>query len=193
MNLYEEYLNEIKTREKQGLSPKPIDDGDLTAEIIAHVKDASNKYHDQCVEFLIFNVLPGTTKAADKKAEFLKQVIDGDCRIDKITSDRAFELLSHMKGGPSIKVLIDLALGAQKDNAIKAAEVLKTQVFLYEADTDRLIQAYQDNHPIAEDILVSYSKAEFFTKLPEVENEIKIVTYVAGEGDISGFCRYLFI
>ena len=90
-----------------------------------------------------------------------------------------------MKGGPSIKVLIDLALGAQKDTAIKAAKVLKTQVFLYEADTDRLIQAYQNNNPIAEDILVSYSKAEFFTKLPEVENEIKIVTYVAGEGDIS--------
>ena len=39
MNLYEEYLNEIKTREKQGLSAKPIDDGDLAAEIIAHVKD----------------------------------------------------------------------------------------------------------------------------------------------------------
>ena len=86
MNLYEEYLNEIKTREKQGLSAKPIDDGDLAAEIIAHVKDANNKHHDQCVEFLIFNVLPGTTKAADKKAEFLKQVIDGDCRVDKITS-----------------------------------------------------------------------------------------------------------
>ena len=84
-----------------------------------------------------------------------------------------------MKGGPSIKVLIDLALGAQKDTANKAAKVLKTQVFLYEADTDRLIEAYQNNNPIAEDILVSYSKAEFFTKLPEVENEIKIVTYVA--------------
>ena len=58
-----------------------------------------------------FQCASGTTKAADKKAEFLKQVIDGDCRVDKITSDRAFELLSHMKGGPSIKVLIDLALG----------------------------------------------------------------------------------
>ena len=185
MNLYEEYLNEIETRQKQGLSAKPIDDGDLAAEIIAHVKDVNSKHHNQCVEFLIFNVLPGTTKAAGKKAEFLKQVIDGDFRVDKITSDRAFELLSHMKGGPSIKVLIDLALGAQKDTAIKAAKVLKTQVFLYEADTDRLIKAYQNNNPIAEDILVSYSKAEFFTKLPEVENEIKIVTYVAGEGDIS--------
>ena len=46
MSLYEEYLNEIETRKKQGLSAKPIDDGDLAAEIIAHVKDANNKHHD---------------------------------------------------------------------------------------------------------------------------------------------------
>ena len=37
----------------------------------------------------------------------------------------------------------------------------------------------------ATDILESYAKAEFFTKLPEVEEEIKVVTYIAGEGDIS--------
>ena len=78
MNLYEKYLNEIETRQKQGLSAKPIDDGDLAAEIIAHVKDVNSKHHNQCVEILIFNMLPGTTKAAGKKAEFLKQVIDGD-------------------------------------------------------------------------------------------------------------------
>ena len=70
MNLYEEYLNEIETRQKQGLSAKPIDDGDLAAEIIAHVKDVNSKHHDQCVEFLIFNVLPGTTKAQVKKPSF---------------------------------------------------------------------------------------------------------------------------
>jgi aconitate hydratase 2/2-methylisocitrate dehydratase len=34
-------------------------------------------------------------------------------------------------------------------------------------------------------VLESYAKAEFFTKLPDVEDEIKVVTYIAGEGDIS--------
>ncbi|WP_435522821.1 hypothetical protein [Chryseobacterium indoltheticum] len=38
---------------------------------------------------------------------------------------------------------------------------------------------------IAKDILESYAKAEFFTKLPEVAEEIKVVTFIAGEGDIS--------
>ena len=35
------------------------------------------------------------------------------------------------------------------------------------------------------DILESYAQAEFFTKLPDVEEEIKVVTFVAGIGDIS--------
>ncbi|MEM1075018.1 MAG: bifunctional aconitate hydratase 2/2-methylisocitrate dehydratase, partial [Pseudomonadota bacterium] len=35
------------------------------------------------------------------------------------------------------------------------------------------------------DILESYSKAEFFTKLPDIEEEVKVVTYIAAEGDIS--------
>ena len=185
MNLFEEYLEEITTRKKQELSAKPIDSGDLAREIIAQVKAQNSTHHDQCVDFLIFNMLPGTTKAAKEKAEFLKQIINDIYQIDEISIDRAFELLSHMKGGPSIKVLIDLALGPDRVNSKKAAEVLKTQVFLYEADTSRLISAYRDNNSVAEDILISYSKAEFFTKLPEIEDEIEIVTYVAGEGDIS--------
>ena len=185
MDLFEEYLTEIKLRKEQGLSAKPIDNGDLAREIITHVKSQNSKYHDKCVDFLIFNMLPGTTKAAGEKAEFLKQIISGIYQIDKVSIDRAFELLSHMKGGPSIKVLIDLALSSDKIISEKAAEVLKTQVFLYEADTARLISAYRDNSSIAESILKSYSNAEFFTKLPEIEDEIEIVTYIAGEGDIS--------
>ena len=34
-------------------------------------------------------------------------------------------------------------------------------------------------------MLESFAAGEFFTQLPEVENEIDVVTYVAAEGDIS--------
>ena len=96
MNLYEEYLTEINSRKEQGLNAKPIDSGDLAREIIAHVKTTASEHHDQCVEFLIFNMLPGTTKAANQKAAFLKQIIDDIYQIDEISIDKAFELLSHM-------------------------------------------------------------------------------------------------
>ena len=42
---------------------------------------------------------------------FLKEIIVGKTFVNEITVDFAFELLSHMKGGPSIKVLLDVALG----------------------------------------------------------------------------------
>ena len=119
------------------------------------------------------------------KGTFLKQVVTGAESVAEITQDFALELLSHMKGGPSVEVLLDLALGDDDAIAQKAATVLKTQVFLYEADTDRLEAAHKGGHAIASDILKSYANAEFFTKLPDVEETIQIVTYVTAVGDVS--------
>ena len=90
-----------------------------------------------------------------------------------------------MKGGPSIEVLLDLALGDDTALAAKASDVLKTQVFLYDADTARLEAAFKAGNAVAKDLLESYTQAEFFTKLPDVAEKIEVVTYIAGEGDIS--------
>ena len=185
MSLYESYLEEIEERKGMGLNPKPIDDESLANEIISQIKDNDNKYRDESLNYFIYNMLPGTTGAANAKAHFLKEIVKEDFSIDEISPDFALELLSHMKGGPSIEVLLDLALEGDEIIAKKAGDVLKTQVFLYEADTERLRKAFAEGNEVAKNILQSYSKAEFFTKLPEIENEIKIVTYIAAEGDIS--------
>ena len=185
MDTYIDYLKEIDERKGQGLHPLPIDGAALLAEIIEQIKDPANEHRKDSLNFFIYNTLPGTTSAAGVKAAFLKEIIVGQSVVEEITPAFAFELLSHMKGGPSVEVLLDLALGEDAAIASAAAEVLKTQVFLYEADTDRLEAAYKGGHAIATDILESYAKAEFFTKLPEVAEEIEVVTYIAGEGDIS--------
>ena len=185
MTLYDTYVAEIAARAKQGLQPKPIDDGALTAELITHITDSGSANAKECLHYLIYNTLPGTTSAAGVKAGFLKDIISGVVSVPGITADFAFELLSHMKGGPSINVLLDLALGKDKAVALSAAEVLKTQVFLYEADTSRLKAAHEAGNDIATDILKSYAEAEFFTNLPDINEQIDVVTYVAAEGDIS--------
>ena len=185
MSLYTDYLEEIESRKSQDLNPKPIEDGALVAEIIEHINDAKSEHRKDALNFFIYNTLPGTTSAAGAKAKFLKEIILGDADVAEISREFAFELLSHMKGGPSVEVLIDLTLGDDAEVSKAAAEVLKTQVFLYEADTDRLKDAYEAGSAIAKEVLESYANAEFFTKLPEVDEEIKIVTYIAGEGDIS--------
>lgn len=185
MNIYKDYIKEIEERATQGLHPKPIDGAELLGEIIAQIKDSENEYREDSLKFFIYNTLPGTTSAAGAKARFLKEIILGESIVPEITPAFALELLSHMKGGPSIGVLLDLALGEDYSVAKQAAEVLKTQVYLYDADTDRLKEAFKSGSEIAREILESYARGEFFTKLPEIPEEIKVVTFIAGEGDIS--------
>ncbi len=185
MSLYDAYLEQIENRKEQGLKPKPIDEGGLVKELVAQIKDAGHANRAASLDFFIYNTLPGTTSAAGEKAAFLKEIILGEAEVPEISRSFAFELLSHMRGGPSISVLLDLALGDHAATAAEAAEVLKTQVFLYEADKERLKAALAAGNPVARAVLESYSGAEFFTRLPEVDEEIQVVTYIAAEGDIS--------
>jgi len=186
MNLYLEYIAEIESRKNDlGLAPKPIDSAELLAEIITNIKEQANEHRADSLNFFIYNTLPGTTSAAGVKAAFLKNVILGEFSVDEISVEFAFELLSHMKGGPSIEVLLDLALSDDASVSAPAAAVLKTQVFLYDADTARLEAALKAGNVVAKDILESYAQAEFFTKLPAIDEKIELVTYIAGEGDIS--------
>ena len=185
MSIYDNYIKEIEERNNQGLQAKPIDEADLIFEIIEQIKDLNHAHRKESIEFFIYNVLPGTTSAATVKAKFLKEIILEEHKFKDISIKFAFELLSHMKGGPSVEVLIDLALSEDTYIANYAAKILKTQVFLYEADTERLEVAFKEGNKIAKSVIESYSKAEFFTKLPDIEEKIDVVAFVAGVGDIS--------
>ena len=131
MSLYSDYLDEIETRRQQGLNPKPIEDAALIKEIIAQIEDVESAHRTASLDFFIYNTIPGTTSAAGQKAGFLKRIIVGEVEVAEIPADLAFELLAHMKGGPSVEVLLDLALSDNVSIASDAAKILKTQVFLY--------------------------------------------------------------
>ena len=185
MSYYSEYLEEIEVRKKDlGLNPKPIDSAELLSEIIAQIKDTGNAEREASLNFFIYNTLPGTTPAAGVKAAFLKDIVQGKEAVAEITPEFALEQLSHMKGGPSVEALLDIAL-SDDAQAAAAGEVLKSQVFLYDADTARLADAFKAGSAIAKEILESYSKAEFFTKLDDIPETVKVITYIAAEGDIS--------
>ncbi|BFM16035.1 bifunctional aconitate hydratase 2/2-methylisocitrate dehydratase [Maricurvus nonylphenolicus] len=185
MSLYSAYMEEIEVRKKDlGLNPKPIDSAELLSEIIAQIKDTGNENREDSLKFFIYNTLPGTTPAAGVKAQFLKDIVLGQETVAEISPEFALEQLSHMKGGPSVEVLLDIAL-SDDAQAAAAAEVLKSQVFLYDADNARLADAFKAGNAIAKDVLESYAKAEFFTKLDDIPEKINVVTYIAAEGDIS--------
>ena len=125
MNIYQDYLKEIEERKALGLHPKPVDGAELLSVIIEQIKDVDNKYREDSLNFFIYNVLPGTTSAAGVKAKFLKEISLKEIDVNEITPPFAFEQLSHMKGGPSVEVLLDLALGNDGSLAQEAAKVLK--------------------------------------------------------------------
>ena len=174
MSLYEAYLNDIAERKEKGLHPKPIDNGELIKEILDNIIDEKSEQRETCLEFLIYNILPGTTDAASIKSNFLKNIILKNIEIKEISVSFAFELLSHMKGGPSIKVLLDLALGNNTSLAKKASKILMRQVFLYESDIERLKKSFNDNNAIANKIINSYANADFFSNLPDIKEEMLI-------------------
>ncbi len=185
MSYYSDYLEEIEVRKKDlGLNPKPIDSAELLSEIIAQIKDTGNAEREASLNFFIYNILPGTTPAAGVKAKFLKDIVTGAETVAEISPEFALEQLSHMKGGPSVEALLDIAL-SDDAQAAAAGEILKSQVFLYDADTTRLADAFKAGNAIAKEILESYSKAEFFTKLDDIPETVKVITYIAAEGDIS--------
>ena len=72
MSLYTNYISEIENRKKEGLKPKPIEDGTLLKEIILQIKDENNIHRTDSLNFLIYNTIPGTTTAAVVKSKFLK-------------------------------------------------------------------------------------------------------------------------
>ena len=106
MSLYTDYLEQIDTRKDQGLHPKPIEDAALVEELIAQSTDPQNEHRAESLKFFIYNTLPGTTSAAGSKARFLKDIVTGAAVVAEIAPEFALELLSHMKGGPSVAVLV---------------------------------------------------------------------------------------
>jgi len=108
MKNYQNYIAEIKERKKMNLNPKPIENAELLSEIIMQIKDVNNLHRKESINFFTYNTIPGTTSAAEEKAKFLKEIILNEAFVEEISSDFAFELLSHMKGGPSVRVLLDL-------------------------------------------------------------------------------------
>ena len=174
MSAYSNYQLEILKRKEFGLSPKPIESSEILNEIIKDIKRNRSNTRKESLNHLIFNTLPGTTPAAKVKAEFLKDIILNLENFEEISIDFAFELLSHMKGGASVRVLLDIAFSNNKILAKKASQVLKTQVFLYDEDTNRLKIEYQKGNKIAKDILLSYCKAEFFTRLPALPKKLML-------------------
>ena len=67
MSYYTDYLNEIDNRKNEGLHPKPIEDAVLVQDIISHIRDTDSEHREACLNFLIYNTIPGQRVQRVKK------------------------------------------------------------------------------------------------------------------------------
>lgn len=110
MSLYTDYLTEIETRKTAGLHPKPIDDGALVQELIAQIETSDSLHRaDSCG----FHLQHAARHHQRRRRQGALPATDHPGPVGGAGNHPAFafELLSHMKGGPSVSVLLDLALG----------------------------------------------------------------------------------
>jgi len=178
-DFFETYYAHVKERAQKGIPPLALS-REQTGKVIEMLKNPPAGKEKELVELITYRVNPGVDPAAQVKAEFLFKVAHGEESSPLISPKKAVELLGAMVGGYNLDGLIRL-VEEQGELADTAATALKNMVLSVNRFEDIQTLAKGGNE-IAQDILVSWANAEWFTSLPDVPEEIETVVYkVDGE------------
>lgn len=171
------YRKHVAERESEGLPPLPLN-ATQVAELVELLKNPPHGEEDFLKELLVQRVPPGVDQAAYVKAGFLAAVAKGETACPLIDRVQATELLGTMLGGYNIEPLIDLL--EDEVTAAVAAKALANTLLVYDHYHDVLEKAKSNEY--AKQVVDSWAEAEWFTRRPELSEEIKVVVFkVPGE------------
>ena len=176
--MLESYKKAGEERQQKGLPPLP-----LTPDQVAAVTELLMKDHGESaflLELLAQRVEPGVSKAAEVKAAWLEQVARGDVVVRQLSVDTAVDMLASMEGGYNVAALIRLLKA--DDTSAKAAVALQGLIKIYDALQEIITLSKENSH--AQDLLQSWAAAEWFTRRPELPEEITLTVYKV-EGEIN--------
>lgn len=182
---FEDYYSHVAERKAEGIPPLPLT-REQTIQVTELFVNPPVGKDAELIELITNRVNPGVDPAAQVKAEFLFQVAHGEKSTTLITKERAVELLGTMVGGYNLDGLIIL-VDEQGDLAPVAAKALKNIVLSVNRFED--VQALSEaGNEFAKDVVASWANAEWFTSLPEIDEEIETVVYkVDGEINTDDF------
>ncbi|HEX4510922.1 MAG TPA: bifunctional aconitate hydratase 2/2-methylisocitrate dehydratase [Burkholderiaceae bacterium] len=176
--MLEAYRQHVAERAALGIPPLPLD-ASQTAAVIELLKTTPAGEGAFLVELLAQRVPPGVDAAAKVKASFLSAVAHGDVAVPLLSRSLATELLGTMVGGYNVKPLIDLLDDAEVAPA--AAAGLKKTLLMFDFFHDVAEKARTGN-ALANEVIASWSAAEWFTARPEVPRRITATVFkVSGE------------
>ena len=176
--MLEQYRKEAAERAIQGVPALP-----LNAEQTRKLAGLLTQGHTESTALLGLladRVEPGVSKAAAVKAEWLEQVALSKVVVEGFPPTAAIAMLAQMGGGYNVAALLRLL--RIDASALAAADALKGLTKIYEA-FDEVVELAKQS-PAAQNVLESWAAAEWFTRSPQLPEEIQFSVYKV-EGEIN--------
>lgn len=173
------YLKHEEERNAQGIPALPLTP-EQASNLCQLLQNPPAGKEDLLLQLLTERVSPGVDPAAEVKAGFLAEVIDGAKSTPLIDRVKAVQILGTMIGGYNVDPLIK----ALKDNdlAEHAAKALSGMTYVYDA-AEQVIQLSKSN-AAAKKVVQSWADAEWFTGKPAMPEMITVKVFKV-EGEIN--------
>ena len=176
--MLQEYRRIAAQRADEGLVPPPLTAAQTT-ELVELLKAPPPGEEDFLVYLFTQRIPAGVDDAAYVKAGFLSALTRGNATSPLIDATKAIEILGTMLGGYNIVPLVELL--DHSTLAAAAAEQLKKTLLMFDAFHDVADKAKKGN-PYAEQVLISWAEAEWFTSRPLLARKISLSVFkVIGE------------
>jgi len=176
------YAAHVQERASQQLPPLPLT-AEQVAQLVELLKNPPAGEEKLLVDLLENRVPAGVDQAAYVKAAFLSDIAHGKAVSPLVSAETAVALLGTMLGGYNVQALVGLldlsaTNQAMADAAVKA---LSQTILMFDAfhDVDEKMKA---GNVHAKKLIESWANAEWFTNVPKLADEIKVVVFkVDGE------------
>ncbi len=177
------YLKHVEERQAQGIPPKPLDAAQA-ADVCQLLEKPPKGREELLLSLLRDRVSPGVDPAAEVKAGYLFEILQGKKKTKLISKKDAVFMLGTMGGGYNVAPLI-WALG-KKELAEDAAKALGSLTYVYDSFDE--VAALAKKNPAAKKVLKSWADAEWFTGRPGVPETVKVKVFkVDGEINTDDF------
>ncbi|MBT3236482.1 MAG: bifunctional aconitate hydratase 2/2-methylisocitrate dehydratase [Bdellovibrionales bacterium] len=185
-DFFKQYQQHVKQRSAQGIPPLALT-AEQTKEVTLLARQGDSGRDDQLANLLIDRVNPGVDPAAAIKSDFLLELAQGKSKFAPISAERAIELLGTMVGGYNLDALIKIMSSSDRGHAGLAANQLK-KLPLAISIFEQIESIATEGDKLAQEVLESWAKGEWFTSLPEVPLKMECIVYrVDGEINTDDF------
>ena len=171
------YATHVQERAAQNLPPLPLT-AEQVAQLVELVKNPPAGEEKTLLDLLENRIPAGVDQSAYVKAAFLSDIANGRATSPLVSAEKAVQLLGTMLGGYNVQALVALLDTPMAAEAVKA---LSHTTLMFDAfhDVDEKMKA---GNAHAKKLIESWANAEWFTNVPKLADEIKVVVFkVDGE------------